>query len=125
MLINFQMFILFQKFIYLQHCCINMLRLFFTYFTLLLFLFPMIEKGIHAFEHEEEEHCAEYEETHLHEKHHECILCDYQVEPVVEWSSDFQLVNVIKITQQVYSYLNFKKESTRFYFSLRAPPVLG
>lgn len=125
MLINFQMFILFQKFIYLQHCCINMLRLFFTYFTLLLFLFPMIEKGIHAFEHEEEEHCAAYEETHLHEKHHDCQLCDYNLEPAQKNNYDFSIIPFSKIVSFEFYIISFFVETSIYYFSLRAPPAIG
>ncbi len=101
-----------------------MIRQFITYFTLLLFLFPMIEQGIHAFGHEEEEHCAEYEETHLHEKHHDCKLCDFNVEPLIGYNSDLKNIHLTFYFEFDFNYHSFSDSFTHHFFSLRAPPKL-
>lgn len=124
LLINFQILIVSINYLYLQQCCIIMLRIVYTYGLLLLFLFPTLEKGIHALEHEEEEHCAAYEETHLHEKHHNCNLCDYNVEPLSAFSSYAIIEHYTTFFEFSFSYLSFSESFTHYYFSLRAPPQL-
>jgi hypothetical protein len=47
-------------------------------FFLLLFLFPMAEKGWHAFEHQADEHC-EATDKHFHKQGHSCSLCDFTI----------------------------------------------
>ncbi len=45
---------------------------------LLLFLFPLVEKEIHAMEHMNDFHCTATDK-HFHEQEHTCSLCDYSV----------------------------------------------
>ena len=92
---------------------------------LVVFLFPLAEKGIHAFEHEEEEHCATYEDIHLHEKHHDCHICDYNLEPAQKTSIDFKLVNSSKSLKIDFLFESILIETSLYYFSLRAPPVIS
>jgi hypothetical protein len=43
---------------------------------LALFLFPMVEKQLHAFEHAEEFHCTSTDK-HFHDAEHSCEICDF------------------------------------------------
>jgi hypothetical protein len=92
---------------------------------LLLFLFPLVEKGIHAFEHEDEEDCLAYEDIHLHEKHHDCKLCDYNIEPAQKTPIDFKLVTSSKSLKIDFLFESILIETSLYYFSLRAPPVIS
>lgn len=47
-------------------------------FFLFLFLFPMAEKGIHAFEHQSDLHCSAADK-HFHTLEHTCSLCDFTI----------------------------------------------
>jgi hypothetical protein len=50
-----------------------------TYFSLALlaiFLFPLAEKQVHAFDHKDEVHCSSAEK-HFHDVEHSCSICDY------------------------------------------------
>lgn len=102
-----------------------MLHKLITSFLLIAFLFPLLEKGFHALEHEEEEHCAAYEETHLHEKHHDCQLCDYNLEPAQKNTIDFNIIPYSKIVSFEFFNVSFFVETSIYYFSLRAPPAIG
>ena len=43
---------------------------------LFLFLFPLVEKEIHAIEHADDVHCSA-SDKHFHELEHSCSICDY------------------------------------------------
>jgi hypothetical protein len=45
-------------------------------FLLLLFLFPLVEKEIHNYEHTTDEHCLSTD-AHFHTERHNCSICDY------------------------------------------------
>lgn len=45
-------------------------------FLLFLFLFPLVEKEMHALEHADDFHCSSVDK-HFHELEHSCSLCDY------------------------------------------------
>lgn len=101
------------------------MRHFITYLFLGLLLFPMTEKGLHAFDHEENEHCVETEETHLHERHHDCSLCDFNIEPVHSSELNSEIIPFSKPTEIVFQYKSFVSVRSHYYFSLRAPPAIG
>jgi hypothetical protein len=52
------------------------LKKYLSIFFLLLFLFPIVEKEAHAFEHIADVHCTA-NQKHFHSLEHHCILCDF------------------------------------------------
>lgn len=46
---------------------------------LALFLFPAVERSLHAFSHANHPVCLEQNELHLHSYEHQCFLCDLHV----------------------------------------------
>jgi hypothetical protein len=101
------------------------MRHFITYLFLGLLLFPMTEKVLHAFEHDENEHCIETEATHLHERHHDCSLCDFNFEPLHSCELNSEIIPFSKPTEAEYHFISFVSLRNHFYFSLRAPPAIG
>jgi hypothetical protein len=49
-----------------------------SFFFLFLFLFPTIEKQIHAWEHSADEHCTSTSK-HFHNLEHSCSICDFTI----------------------------------------------
>lgn len=47
-------------------------------FFLFLLVFPLAEKGVHAFEHHDEVHCT-ITDQHFHELEQECSICNFTV----------------------------------------------
>ncbi|MGZ4053703.1 MAG: hypothetical protein ACXVPY_08135 [Bacteroidia bacterium] len=47
-------------------------------FFLFLFLFPTIEKQVHAFEHSADSHCTATDK-HFHTLEHSCSICDFTI----------------------------------------------
>lgn len=47
-----------------------------SFFLLLLFLFPLVEKQIHIYQHSDDERCLA-SEKHFHTQEHSCAICDY------------------------------------------------
>jgi hypothetical protein len=47
-------------------------------FFLFLFLFPTVEKQLHAFEHTNDIHCSSTDQ-HFHTQEHTCSICDFTV----------------------------------------------
>lgn len=87
------------------------------------FLFPSLVVGLHIFSHSEEEHCAEHETTHLHEKHQDCKVCDFSFDTEV----DFFGYNENRTTTAFYDIpsgkFSFVHQSLFLSESLRAPPA--
>jgi hypothetical protein len=52
------------------------IKKYFSLVLLFLFLFPMVEKEVHAFEHSADEHCST-NEKHFHNLEHHCGICDF------------------------------------------------
>lgn len=89
----------------------------------LLFLFPMVEKQIHAFEHSDDKHCTA-NEKHFHEQEHHCNICDFTH---TDSSPDF-VVNhgFVAFSQQfIFPSLPESVCLTETYYNLpsRAPPT--
>lgn len=51
------------------------LQKYFSLFLLLLFLFPIAEKQVHALQHLDDIHCTATDK-HFHEQEHHCDICD-------------------------------------------------
>lgn len=54
------------------------LKKYLSFFFLFLLLFPLAEKGVHAFEHHDEVHCT-ITDKHFHELEQECSICDFTI----------------------------------------------
>lgn len=52
------------------------IKKYFSFLFLFLFLFPIVEKQIHAFEHNNDLHCAATDK-HFHSSEHTCSICDF------------------------------------------------
>jgi hypothetical protein len=52
------------------------LKKYLSLFFLSLFLFPMVEMQVHAFEHKDDLHCTSADK-HFHPLEHNCSICDY------------------------------------------------
>ena len=54
------------------------IKKYFSFFLLFLFLFPIIEKQLHAFEHNADSHCTATDK-HFHTPEHSCSICDFTI----------------------------------------------
>lgn len=54
----------------------QLLKKYFSILFLVLFIFPGVQKALHAFEHQDEEHCTSTDK-HFHELEHTCSVCDH------------------------------------------------
>lgn len=54
----------------------NTVKKYLSFFILLLFLFPTIERGVHAFNHVGDTHCNS-SDKHFHTEEHHCSICDF------------------------------------------------
>lgn len=101
-----------------------MIRSFLAIFALMLFLFPLAEKEMHALDHHDDEHCAEHELMHLHEKDHVCFICDFTFEKsdaiIWQYSTNVETPTL----PHYFLYFSFYQPETKIYFSHRGPPTL-
>jgi hypothetical protein len=93
-------------------------------FTLLIFLFPLAEKGVHDYSHINDTHCIS-SDKHFHSEEHHCEICDF--------TNDFTGIpsfNHPDFLISKPSNLNFflTKQNLllqeKHFHSLRAPPSL-
>lgn len=92
---------------------------------LFLFLFPQIEKGIHDWHHQQDEHCTVKDETHFHKEQHSCVLCDYEAPVSNEVIETFITVH---LTVNSTYYVPYSEQGTHltpaYQLPPRAPPVV-
>jgi hypothetical protein len=90
---------------------------------LLLFLFPLVEKQLHAMEHADDIHCNATDK-HFHEAEHSCSICDYTFsdtpsELKAEYSFFLSTIN--------FEYIGFhpilNSGSETLLLPSRAPPI--
>lgn len=100
------------------------LKKFFVLFTLLVFLFPFVEKEVHNFSHETDFHCNE-SDIHFHSEEHHCNVCDFTID--VNGSPELNQPR-FKFDEAINSYFSFNENNLSLheaeYSSLRAPPVV-
>jgi hypothetical protein len=91
---------------------------------LFLFLFPLVEKEIHAIEHADDVHCSA-SDKHFHELEHSCSICDYT------FSSSADLISPLCFAVDngksfVFNPFIVEHVSIEFNYLLpsRAPPVV-
>ncbi|MES2284239.1 MAG: hypothetical protein V4547_01040 [Bacteroidota bacterium] len=95
-----------------------------SFVLLFLFLFPMVEKEIHAFEHSMDEHCAS-SDFHFHDQEHDCAICDFTIlDSNAKSTIDYQLITSVypllfqNCTESIYSNTLFQ------HLPSRAPPLV-
>ncbi len=100
------------------------IKKYFSVFFLMLFLFPIVEKEIHALEHAGDPHCIS-ENKHFHNLEHNCGICDFTL-----YSSDGSTNIGASYTLFCFSFsytpsINSIYELNRIDNSgSRAPPVI-
>jgi hypothetical protein len=72
-------------------------------FLLLLFLFPIVEKQLHAFDHINDKHCVATDK-HFHELEHSCSICEFTIADTCP-VPDIQLD--IVVSEYTYSFQSF------------------
>lgn len=92
---------------------------YFSLFLLLLFLFPIAEKQIHALQHIDDIHCTA-SDKHFHEQEHHCDICDLTLTdastpPVAEYGFTIFVQQYLFITlpKSVYHPAAFRDIPTR------------
>jgi hypothetical protein len=100
------------------------LKKYFSVIFLWLFLVPMVEQEIHAFEHQQDVHCNATDK-HFHELEHTCSICDFTYTSS-NYLADNNFQSIISVQQFYYSPF-IKSVNTPLSLSLlpaRAPPVI-
>lgn len=92
-------------------------------FLLLLFLFPLVEKQLHIFDHLDETHCVSTDK-HFHEQEHSCRICEFTIStPGI--LPDIHLHFIL--SEEVFTFQSFKESvhTPEAFQDLpsRAPPV--
>jgi len=93
-------------------------------FLLLVFLFPMVETGVHNYGHRNDFHCF-VTGKHFHKAEHRCSLCDFTTDfsDTPSFSNySFRLNNPIVI--RYYARQNNYLLQSKSFQSLRAPPIV-
>ena len=90
---------------------------------LLIFLTPYTLVSIHSFEHKDNFHCSATTESHLHQLHHHCYLCDFEFPVLIQTSlqpvaAETGRTSILKITPFEF----FPGNLCNHNIFLRAPP---
>ena len=95
-----------------------------SFFLLLLFLFPVVEKQVHTFIHYSDNHCSSTTDKHFHESEHSCNLCDFNFTDSTPLEKS-DLSFYIKITPASFNIFikNSKAADPLYHLPCRAPPV--
>jgi hypothetical protein len=94
-----------------------------SFFLLFLFLFPTIEKQLHALEHNADTHCTATDK-HFHSLEHSCSICDYTVtNSNTTPETAFQFI--ISVQQLTFSPFieNVNSPNSFQHLPARAPPI--
>ena len=92
-------------------------------FLLLLFLFPLVEKQLHIFDHLDETRCLATDK-HFHEQEHSCRICEFTITdsgllPDVEFNF------ILSEEQSIFQIFSESIHTPKAFQDLpsRAPPV--
>ena len=98
------------------------IKKYFSVLLLFLFLFPQIEKEVHAFHHLADAHCSS-SDKHFHEQEHNCSICDYTITNTTTAETPAKLT--VTVQQFIYSPFVVNINTTNAYHHLpaRAPPI--
>lgn len=75
-------------------------------------------------EHSEDEHCAEHELMHLHEKDHDCTICDFTFEKTTTLNWEYASIAETPALPHYFLYFSFYQPEAEIHFSHRGPPAL-
>lgn len=103
---------------------IEKIKIYFSLFLLGLFLFPLVEKELHAWEHADDFHCNS-SVAHIHQHEHSCNLCDYTV--VEKVTPEYYKVAFVTYERNICFTPFFENVNIPSAFSdipSRAPPVV-
>lgn len=97
---------------------------YFSFFFLLLFLFPLAEKQAHAFEHESDPHCLATDK-HFHSEEHHCSICDFTVTDSGTLTEN-NFTFIVTDFELSFDPFNENKNCLQFFHHLpsRAPPIV-
>lgn len=93
-------------------------------FLLSVFLYPFLQKEIHAIEHAGDFRCTTLTQTHLHQEQHHCSVCDFAVTSAVVLPLSDNLPANVGISHSFNLSGNHFFTSPHYLFLLRAPPAL-
>jgi hypothetical protein len=100
------------------------LKKYISVFFLLLFLFPLAEKELHAFEHSDDIHCSE-SDKHFHSLEHHCSICSFTFTSSEE---PIEIADALILFSSTFSYtpsINCVYElNTIDHSGSRAPPII-
>lgn len=99
------------------------LKKYLSLFLLVLFLFPMLEKGMHDFEHRGDIHCNA-KDKHFHSLEHNCSVCDHTIVDVSA-SLPTNLILVVTVKQLLFHPFveSIHAPGAFQYLPARAPPI--
>lgn len=95
-----------------------------SFFLLFIFLFPLLEREVHASEHSRDNHCT-VGSKHFHDLEHHCSICDFTVtDSSKPTDTDYQF----RIPFKQFSFQSFTESlDIPCAFQLlpsRAPPIV-
>ncbi len=100
------------------------IKKYFSILFLVLFLFPMVEKQVHAFQHSSDLHCTNADK-HFHQVEHSCSICDFTyTESNASTENNFSFLihtttfNYISFFESIHTVNAFK------HLPCRAPPIV-
>ena len=95
-----------------------------AFFLFCLFVFPRIEKEVHALIHANDEHCKETGEFHFHKKEHSCSICDYSnsISKSPELTNYRIFLTAHSTSYQLYT-AQIRLTKPDYQVPLRAPPI--
>ena len=97
---------------------------YFSIFLLFLFVFPLVEKEVHSFNHISDLHCFS-SNKHLHPLEHNCSICDYTS---TNSNANFLTQNKFILSVQNFSFEPFIEsiavQNAINNLPARAPPVV-
>lgn len=101
----------------------NQVKKYISFFFLFLLLFPVAEKGIHALEHHNNNHCS-ITDKHFHQQEHACSICDFTI---TDSNSLPETDVAFIVSSQNFRFLPFS-QSVNIPFAFanlpsRAPPI--
>jgi len=101
---------------------VQKLKKIFAVFSLLVFLFPLVETEIHDYAHADDFHCTAATQ-HLHKAEHHCSLCDFTSHFSAAPSFNDYHFRLSKITiLHFFSSEDHYPIQSRDFLSPRAPP---
>ncbi|HMQ63120.1 MAG TPA: hypothetical protein PKE06_20725 [Flavilitoribacter sp.] len=102
------------------------LKILFTYFSLLVFLFPQVTEEIHAFQHRNDKHCTERNAVHLHEFEHGCFICYYVPQTADEQAAPSFITQPVWVLRSfAVSHVTPFRDQTQIGYALRGPPAIA